>query len=83
MAACDLVEERVSDLASQFHCAGYRDYEEMLGKTEADVMVICTPHGLHAEHTIASLEAGFFNWTTLTSVVVWFKLFVKNNVSLM
>ncbi len=32
---------------------------ERLGKKEIDVISICTPNGLHAEHTIKSLKSGF------------------------
>jgi predicted dehydrogenase len=37
----------------------YADYKEMLAKeTDLDAISVCTPNGLHAENTIASLEAG-------------------------
>jgi len=37
----------------------YADYKEMLAKeTELDAISVCTPNGLHAENTIAALEAG-------------------------
>jgi len=37
----------------------YADFREMLAKeTELDAISVCTPNGLHAENTIAALEAG-------------------------
>lgn len=37
----------------------YKDYHEMLRvETDIDAVSICTPNGLHAENTIAALEAG-------------------------
>jgi predicted dehydrogenase len=38
----------------------YTDIDEMLiAEKKIDVISICTPNGLHAEHTIKSLRAGF------------------------
>jgi UDP-N-acetyl-2-amino-2-deoxyglucuronate dehydrogenase len=36
----------------------YKKIEELLKDTNADVINICTPNYLHAQHTIASLKAG-------------------------
>jgi predicted dehydrogenase len=37
----------------------YADYKEMLAKeTELDAISVCTPNGLHAENSIAALQAG-------------------------
>ncbi|MBN1250366.1 MAG: Gfo/Idh/MocA family oxidoreductase [Anaerolineae bacterium] len=36
----------------------YTDWREMLDDAEMDAVVICTPHNLHAEQTIAALDRG-------------------------
>jgi len=36
----------------------YTDYEEALKHNNVDIVSICTPQHLHAEHTIAAAEAG-------------------------
>ncbi len=38
--------------------ACYTDLKDMLREGQLDVVVVATPHMLHAEHTIAALEAG-------------------------
>jgi len=38
--------------------AFYTELGEMLGKTDADVLCVCTPNYLHEPHTIAGLNAG-------------------------
>jgi len=36
----------------------YADYRDMLAREELDIVVIATPHHLHAEHAVDALEAG-------------------------
>ena len=36
----------------------YADYQQMLNETEADIISICTPHGLHALMSIQAAYAG-------------------------
>jgi UDP-N-acetyl-2-amino-2-deoxyglucuronate dehydrogenase len=61
IAVCDVVKEKAVALATAFGAKNnYTDADELL-RTEAelDVVAICTPNGLHAEHTIKALKAGF------------------------
>lgn len=59
VAVCDVLEERARDLGSAYNAEVYSSLEDMLAKaTEVDVVSICTPNGLHAEHTIAAVRAG-------------------------
>jgi len=60
VAVCDIIEERAKDLASRTGANAYRLVADMLqNETDVDVVAICTPNGLHAEHSIQSLNAGF------------------------
>lgn len=60
VAACDIVAEKVLTIATQFEASAFFSIEELLeSNIAADVMVICTPNGLHAEHTIRCLHAGY------------------------
>ena len=59
VAACDIRQERL-DLAAP-ECPDmhfYTDFAEMLEKEKPDVIDVCTPTYLHAEHAIAALRAG-------------------------
>ncbi len=58
-AVCDILSQRARDLADQYNCRPFDNLSDLLRSApEVDVVAICTPNGLHAEHTIASLEAG-------------------------
>lgn len=59
-AVCDIDFEKASDIANEYHATPYQSLDEMLTK-EKDVCVVCvcTPNGLHAEHSIKALQAGF------------------------
>ena len=60
LAVCDTEEKKLKQFSSEHECYGYTSFAEMLRQhPEADVAVIATPNGLHAEQSIAALKAGF------------------------
>lgn len=59
VAACDVQTERADALAKAYDARSCACIEDMLSEGNAiDVVAVCTPNGLHAEHTIAALKAG-------------------------
>lgn len=59
VAVCDIIKERADELASKTGTVPYQYVEDMLQKEkDIDVVAICSPNGLHAEHSIQSLDAG-------------------------
>lgn len=58
VAVCDVSskdEAGISDISEKY----YSDYQKMLDENpDVDVVNICTPNGLHFEHSLASLKAG-------------------------
>jgi predicted dehydrogenase len=46
------------DLMDQFRCSWSNDWKSAVKRADVDVIVVCTPPHLHAEITIAALEAG-------------------------
>jgi UDP-N-acetyl-2-amino-2-deoxyglucuronate dehydrogenase len=58
-AVCDIIPQRANDLALKYNTTPYYSVESLL-KNESDltIAVICTPNGLHALHTIQSLNNG-------------------------
>ena len=59
VAVCDNVPEKANKLAKQYGATAYYDLAELLKKKDGiDVAAICTPNGLHADHTIKSLQSG-------------------------
>lgn len=58
-AVCDIVLENAAELAGKYGAKIYLSIEELLAKEPSiDIVSICTPNGLHAEHSILSLKAG-------------------------
>ena len=60
VAVCDNVKEKADQLATQYAVKAYYTVDELLEHEKAmDVVTICSPNGLHAEHSIKVLNAGF------------------------
>ena len=60
VAVCDIVSEKADAMARQYNATAYYDIDALLGtEKNIDVVAICSPNGLHAAHTIKSLNAGF------------------------
>lgn len=51
-----LVERRLADCPQSF--SRYTNPEKMLSAERPDLVIVATPHDLHAEHALLSLEAG-------------------------
>ncbi len=59
VAVCDINKDRAKTVAEQYKCKPYFSIEELLiGEKNLDLVAICTPNGLHAEHTMKALKAG-------------------------
>ncbi len=60
-AVCDLIPEAAKKIAAEQDAEVFTDFDAMLAalKGKTDVISICTPNGLHAEHTIKAFNAGF------------------------
>lgn len=46
------------ELAEQFGCSFYADFEEMLQNGDIDAVAICTPSGRHADFAVQAAQAG-------------------------
>lgn len=58
VAVCDIVYENAFELSQEHDTRLYLTIEELLeNEPYVDVVSICTPNGLHAEHSILSLKA--------------------------
>ena len=60
LAVCDVLVKNASDLAENYeNVKVYSDINQMLSShQDIDIVSICTPNGLHAEHSIKCLEYG-------------------------
>jgi UDP-N-acetyl-2-amino-2-deoxyglucuronate dehydrogenase len=61
VACCDVVGAKAEAMAKENGAVAFTDAAEMLRsmKGKMDVVAICSPNGLHAQHSIAALNAGF------------------------
>jgi UDP-N-acetyl-2-amino-2-deoxyglucuronate dehydrogenase len=59
VAVCDNVKQKADDLANKYEAKAYYDVNDMLANGGVDVVSVCSPNGLHAEHAIKSLKKGF------------------------
>ncbi len=60
VAVCDTVADKANALATKYAAKAYSSIDEMLQNEKAiDVVAVCTPNGLHAEHGIKILKSGF------------------------
>jgi UDP-N-acetyl-2-amino-2-deoxyglucuronate dehydrogenase len=58
-AVCDIKSERTVKFGNEYKVNTYTSLEDMLvSENEIEVVSVCTPNGLHAEHTISALRAG-------------------------
>ncbi len=58
-AVCDIVPQRADAMAIKYNARPYYSIESLLeNEHELTVAVICTPNGLHALHSIQSLQNG-------------------------
>jgi predicted dehydrogenase len=60
VAVCDIVMDKAKTLAEKYRASFYSDVDQLLQQSKTvDVIAVCSPNGLHAEHTIKALRAGF------------------------
>ncbi len=57
-AVCDINQNSLNKRMEEFKCRGYTDYHEMFEKEKLDLVVIATPHYMHAPMSIAAAEHG-------------------------
>jgi len=58
-AVCDIDFPKAQELAGKYQSTPYERIEDLLKKeTGLDFVSVCTPNGLHAQHSIMALNAG-------------------------
>lgn len=58
-AVCDSVYFKAQQLAEKYNAKAYDNIDALLEKeADIDVIAICSPNGLHAEHAIKALQSG-------------------------
>jgi predicted dehydrogenase len=58
-AVCDIVSEKADALAELYNAKAYYSLTDLLSALDTfDVLAVCSPNGLHAEHSIDALQSG-------------------------
>ena len=56
---CDIVKEKADALASAFNTPSFYNINDLFSEIKTvDITAVCTPNGLHAEHSMLALNAG-------------------------
>src|SRR5258706_14527726 len=71
VAVCDPDPQALEAGSRVAGAPGYARYEEFIEKSGADVVVLSTPSGLHAEQTIAAAAAGKHVVTEKPMATLW------------
>ncbi|MHC4873431.1 MAG: Gfo/Idh/MocA family protein, partial [Planctomycetota bacterium] len=58
VAVADQLADRRKDAKDEWGCPVYKDYKELIKKTDMDFFVNATPSNLHAKGTVEALNAG-------------------------
>lgn len=59
-AVCDIEIDKAEVLGNEYHAKPYKIIDDLLSnERKVNVISICSPNGLHAEHSIRALNAGF------------------------
>jgi UDP-N-acetyl-2-amino-2-deoxyglucuronate dehydrogenase len=58
VAVCDIKDDALEAAQAATRSEAFLRYEDLLEKSDADVVVIATPSGLHAEQTVLAAKAG-------------------------
>ena len=60
IAVCDIIQENADQLAATYGARAYTNFADMLSNERGiDVLAVCSPNGLHAQHSIEGLKAGY------------------------
>lgn len=58
VACCDIIEKKAIELAEKHGASHHVSMDEMLINADIDIISICSPNGLHAEHSLKGLRSG-------------------------
>ena len=60
VAVCDNIAEKADEFEKKYNTKAYHSIEDLFANEKhLDVVSVCSPNGLHAEHSIRALNAGF------------------------
>lgn len=70
-AICEVNPDVLKQHEEQYKVTGYRKLEDMLDKEQLDLVVLCTPSGIHADQTIMIAKHGVHVMTEKPMATRW------------
>lgn len=58
VSACEIDKEKSAEFGLKYSIPIFDSHIDLLSETDVDIITICSPNGLHAEHSIDALNAG-------------------------
>jgi UDP-N-acetyl-2-amino-2-deoxyglucuronate dehydrogenase len=58
VAIADIAKSNADKFAQEHSCEAYTDWREMIKRDDIEAVCVCSPSGLHAEHTVYAAQAG-------------------------
>src|SRR5688572_16823924 len=59
IAVCDIDTKKADEFALRYNAKAYYSIDDLFKEQkDVEVICVCTPNGLHAEHSIKSLQGG-------------------------
>lgn len=68
---CDIDADTLATWGERTQARTHRRLKDLLASSQADVIVLCTPSGLHAQQTLACAAAGFHVMTEKPMATRW------------
>lgn len=68
---CEVDSEVLKQHEEQYKVTGYRKLEDMLDKEQLDLVVLCTPSGIHADQTVMAAKHGVHVMTEKPMATRW------------
>lgn len=71
VAVCETDRPLLAKMEKTYNVPAFHDYDDLLVESEADLIILCTPSGMHPAQTIAAAKAGKNVMTEKPMVTRW------------
>ena len=58
VAVCEADRPLLAEMEEKYNVPAFHNYDDLLAKSDADMVILCTPSGMHPAQTIAAARAG-------------------------
>ncbi|WP_304511564.1 Gfo/Idh/MocA family protein [Desulfobacula sp.] len=58
VAVCEIDRPLLAEMEKTYNVPAFHNYDDLLAESDADLIILCTPSGMHPAQTIAAAKAG-------------------------